>query len=153
MFRSSWRENEGDFSIRMMGILHSSWRVFVLLLQFLAMSTIYIGESAGRSYENKRLLRATHCPGQVISWPHRYRTLGARSVLECVSSCGPDVACLAIVFDASDKICYLSNATASENCSNMIAGPEGWKHFETAVSECLLRGEICLRRDSNEFVI
>ena len=119
-----------------MKILRSLWRVCALIVKLLAVCTVYTSGSAGGSYQNTRMVRASHCPGQVISWTHRYRTLGARSLLECVSNCGPDVRCLAIVFDASNKTCYLSNTTASADCSNMIASSEKWKHYETTVSEC-----------------
>ena len=109
----------------------STRHVCVLLLKLLVLSTFdNTGGSAGGSCEDARLVRAAQCPGQVISRAHRYRTLGARSVLECVSICRPDASCLSVVFDAQNKTCYLGNSTASANCSNMVAGPEEWKHYE-----------------------
>ena len=70
------------------------------------------------------------CPGKVIASGHRYRTVGARSVLECAARCRPDDQCMSIVFEKDSSTCHLSNSTASEDCSNTVSAAKGWKYME-----------------------
>ena len=116
-----------------------NWKEFLLVFAVLLAGLHTTGAQGGPSslyIQEKRLMKPAHCPGQVISWPHRYRTLGARSVLECVAACRPDARCLSIVFDANAKKCYLGNDTSRPDCSNVEAGEKHMKYYET-VSWCL----------------
>ena len=116
-----------------------NWKEFLLVFAVLLAGLHTTGAQGGPGslyIQEKRLMKPAHCPGQVISWPHRYRTLGARSVLECVAACRPDARCLSIVFEANAKKCYLGNDTSRPDCSNVEAGEKHMKYYET-VSWCL----------------
>ena len=93
------------------------------------------GSPSTSSYGERYLVKVTRCPGQVLSRSHRYRTLPARSALDCASRCRPDNRCLSFVFDSNVKECYLGDDVSRQDCSNMEPGHAGLKHYETVSFE------------------
>ena len=76
------------------------------------------------------MVTSAQCPEKVITSGHRYRTVGAHSLVECAARCRPDDQCVSIVFEKHNSICHLSNSTASEDCSNMVSAATGSKYME-----------------------
>lgn len=105
--------------------------VTAVVLLSVPSASVAQGNASAWSDGERRLRKAAHCPGQVISRALRYGTLPARSVLECASHCRADQRCLSIVFDDDVKECFLGNETARQDCSNMEPGHGGLKHYET----------------------
>lgn len=72
----------------------------------------------------KHFAKAPYCPSQILASYGRYRTVSARSTIECMAHCRPDVECHSIVYDPVSKHCQLGDSRAFDNCSNMEpAGP------------------------------
>ncbi|XP_076452037.1 uncharacterized protein LOC143287687 [Babylonia areolata] len=93
----------------------------LLLLPLLLLSQAQVSAvSSSATGHNKRLVRADHCPGQVMGWTGRNGTTRARSLLECLAHCGPHDQCLSIVFDASSRECSLCSDISRMDCSNMV---------------------------------
>nr|KAG5709722.1 hypothetical protein BaRGS_027747 [Batillaria attramentaria] len=70
------------------------------------------------------------CSG-VLAAAHRYRTLGGRSVLDCVAQCRPDSGCLSVVFDSSSHHCNLGAATVTLDCRNTEPADLHMEQYET----------------------
>ncbi|KAL8571596.1 hypothetical protein ACOMHN_061750 [Nucella lapillus] len=102
-----------------------------LLLRLILMSVFSYDKGwAASPYQHRLFTKVTHCPGGVLSPAAGYQNVTTRSVLECVSLCGPRTACVSIVFDVDSNVCQLASTRVSHNCSNTILQTNPSKSFE-----------------------
>jgi hypothetical protein len=93
---------------------------------------------AASTGSGKRLTKSSQCPGKVVSRASWYRTLRARSVLECVTLCMPEGKCVSVVYMSGNDTCVLCNETARTDCANMQNSSSSDVKFYQLVSKLII---------------
>ncbi|KAL8571594.1 hypothetical protein ACOMHN_061748 [Nucella lapillus] len=103
----------------------------ILFLKLMVVAGLTCGKGwAASPYQHRRFTKVSRCPGRVLSPAAGYQRVMTRSVLECVSLCGPRTACVSIVFDVDSNDCQLTSTRVSHNCSNTVPASNVYKSYE-----------------------